>query len=347
MRRRPFIAGVVATVAVALSVPSAASAAFAPPDTPGPPLSVPRDKLAAALECPRHLGSADRAPVLLVPGTTLNPQVEYSWNWEPALRQLGRPFCTVTLPNDAMSDIQVAGEYVVFAIRRMHARSGRRVDIIGHSQGGMVPRWALRFWPRTRTMVDDMVGMSPSNHGTVDAVPACVAGCAPAFWQQRTGANFLRALNSYRETFRGISYTSVYTRADEVVVPNVGPAASSSLHGGGGRIANVAIQDVCPADTSEHLAIGTYDNVAYALAIDALTHRGPADPARLGVSTCTHPFMPGVDRSTFVRDYGRELAFIGRVIATSPRVSREPPLACYTTASCGSRHRAGPRRSRG
>jgi hypothetical protein len=338
LRRRPFVAGVVATVAVALSVPAAAGAAFAPPDTPGPPLSVPRAKLAAALQCTGHTGS-DRAPVLLVPGTTLNPEVEYSWNWEPALARLGRPFCTIALPDDAMGDIQVAGEYVVFAIRRMHARSDRRVDIIGHSQGGMVPRWALRFWPRTRGMVDDMVGMSPSNHGTVDAVPACISGCAPAFWQQRTGSDFLRALNSYRETFRGISYTSVYTRTDEVVVPNLGPAASSALHGGGRRIANVAIQDVCPADTSEHLAIGTYDNTAYALAIDALSHRGPADPSRVASSTCDHPFMPGVDRSTFLSDYGHELAYIGRVIATTPTVPREPPLACYVTASCDSKRR--------
>src|SRR3954471_2904157 len=271
-----------------------------PPIPRGPPLSVPRAKLAAALQCTGQVGRADRAPILLVPGTTLNPTVEYSWNWEPALRKLGRPFCTVNLPEDAMGDIQVAGEYVVFAIRRMHARSDRRVDIIGHSQGGMVPRWALRFWPQTREMVDDLIGMSPSNHGTVDAIPGCAAGCAPAFWQQRTGSNFLRALNSYQETFPGISYTSVYTRTDEVVVPNLGPAASSSLHGGGGRIANVAIQDVCPLDPSEHLAIGTYDNPAYELAVDALTHRGPADPSRVGASACTRAFMPGVDQSTFL-----------------------------------------------
>ncbi len=335
--RRCLIAA--AAVVAILATPAAGEAAFAPPGTPGPPLSVPRHELAAALACTGHLGRADRAPILLVPGTTLTPKVEYSWNWEPALTKLGRPFCTVTLPGNAMGDVQVAGEYVVYAIRRMHARSNRRVDIIGHSQGGMLPRWALRFWPRTRDMVDDLIGMSPSNHGTVDAIPACAAGCAPAFWQQRRGSNFLRALNSYQETFRGVSYTSIYTRTDEVVVPNAGPAASSSLHGGGGAIANVAIQDVCPADASEHLAIGTYDNTAYALAIDALAHRGPADPERIGVSACLHPLMPGVRPASFATDYARELAYIGRVIATSPTVGSEPPLACYTTATCGSRRR--------
>src|SRR3954454_24738736 len=134
-----------AAVAATLALSAAAHAAFAPPDTPGPPLSVPTHKLAAALECRGGVGGADRAPILLVPGTTLTPKVEYSWNWEPALTDLGRPFCTVTLPQNAMGDVQVAGEYVVHAIRTMHARSNLRVDIIGHSQGGMVPRWALRF----------------------------------------------------------------------------------------------------------------------------------------------------------------------------------------------------------
>jgi hypothetical protein len=47
--------------------------------------------------------------------------------------------------------------------------------------------------------------------------------------------------------------------------------------------------------------------------------------------------MPGVRPSSFATDYARELAYIGKVITTSPRVAREPPLACYTTASCDSK----------
>lgn len=42
----------------------------------------------------------------------------------------------------------------------------------------MVPRWALRFWPDTRAMVDDVIGLDPSHHGTLDAYGVCaVAGC--------------------------------------------------------------------------------------------------------------------------------------------------------------------------
>jgi pimeloyl-ACP methyl ester carboxylesterase len=335
VRRSPVVASAVAMLVIAMVLPAGAQAAFAPLDRPGPKLSVPKDRLRSALECTGDVRTADRAPILLVPGTSLNPQVNFSWNWEPALKRRGWDYCTVTIPNNGMSDIQVSGEYLVYALRNLHSRADRRVDVIGYSQGGMVPRWALRFWPGTRKLVDDLVGLSPSNHGTVDAIPACASRCAASFWQQRTGSNFLTALNSRAETFRRISYSSIYPNTDEVVVPNLGPAASSSLHGKHGRMANVAIQEVCPNDTSEHLAIGSYDNTAYRLAIDALTHRGPADPSRVAVSTCAQPLMPGVDRSTFVSDYTHELAYIGRVIFNYPTVPREPPLACYVTASCG------------
>src|SRR4051794_29589951 len=110
VRRRRLVSGALAALAAALAVPAAAHAAFAPPDTPGPPLSVPRDKLAGALDCTGAIESASRAPVLLVPGTTLNPEIEFSWNWKKALTGLGWPYCTVTLPGEAMNDVQVAGE---------------------------------------------------------------------------------------------------------------------------------------------------------------------------------------------------------------------------------------------
>ncbi len=34
--------------------------------------------------------------------------------------------------------------------------------MVTHSQGGMIGRWATRFWPDTRQMVDDIVGLAPS-----------------------------------------------------------------------------------------------------------------------------------------------------------------------------------------
>src|ERR1700712_4770875 len=110
-------------------------------------------------------------------------------------------------------------------------------------------------------MVDDVVGIDPSNHGTLDVPVVCAVGCAPAFWQQGPVSAFLTALNAGPETWSGISYTQMYTATDEVVVPNLGPAASSALHTGTGRIANVLAQSICPVHVAEHLTMGTVDPV--------------------------------------------------------------------------------------
>jgi pimeloyl-ACP methyl ester carboxylesterase len=336
-------------VAVTLSAAALATPAravtYAPVDQPGPALDVPRAELAQALRCTGDLAGATVEPVLLIPGTTVTPQ-EFAWNYEPALDALRRPYCAVTLPGHAMADIQVSAEYVVYAIRAMHSRTGRPIALLGHSQGGMIGRWALRFWPDLRRDVDDVIGMAPSNHGTIDANGMCSmpGGCAAAIWQQRSDAAFIAALNSRQETFPGISYTVIYTHTDEVVYPNTSDSGSSSLHGGGGQIANVAIQSICPADVNEHLGIGTYDPVAYALALDALTHPGPADPARIARGVCAQQLMPGVNRVTFATDYGDTLAMVADTLATYPHASAEPSLRCYVTASCVTGHRSSHRR---
>lgn len=332
--RRLTTLAVAVTAALGLGTAGAATAApaYAPLDQPGPALSVPVDRLDAALECNGPVTRTGRAPVLLVPGTTMDPEVGFSWNYERAFTQRGWRWCAITLPQDATGDVQRAGQYVVHALRTLNARSGQKVDVVGWSQGGMVPRWALRFWPDTRPLVDDLVGLSPSNHGTTVADVACRDSCSPAAWQQRSISAFMPALNSRAETFAGISYTSAYTRLDEVVVPNAGPAPSSALRTGRGRIANVATQDVCPGNTADHFAIGSYDPVGYALAVDALTHDGPADPARIPLSTCAQVFQPGVDPATFAADYARFVQYAGDDAGDAPDRASEPALARYAFA---------------
>jgi triacylglycerol esterase/lipase EstA (alpha/beta hydrolase family) len=319
-----------------------ASAAYAPINHPGPALTVPKAQLRAALQCTPNVKSEAREPILLVPGTTLTPQENFSWNYERALNALGLPWCAVELPNKAMSDIQVAGEYVVYALRQMSTFEGkkgaRKVQVIGYSQGGMVPRWALRFWPDTRKLVDDDVGLDASNHGTVTAESSCLhEGCAPAVWQQRNTAAFIAALNSFQETFPAISYTEIYSQNDEIVVPNLNEEGSSSVHSGGGTIANIAVQEVCPGHFADHLAMGSYDPVGYALALDAITHAGPAQAARIALTVCAEALQPGVDPETFASEDARYDQEIGETFANYPHVASEPPLKCYVTASCPKR----------
>lgn len=305
---------------------------FAPVDRPGPPLSEPQSALDAALTCTAGARDSGTEVVLFVPGTTLTPRDDYGWNWFPAMDRLRRPYCSVTLPNNAMTDTQVSAEYVVNAIRRVRELSGRKVDIIGHSQGGTEPRFALRFWPDLRDEVDDYIGLGATNHGSVVIDAMCVPGCSESLWQQRYGSNYTRAMNSYQETFPGISYTQIYTRTDEFVQPNLDDGGTTSLHGGGGDITNVALQDVCPADlASEHLAVGTYDPVAYALALDALDHHGPASPGRINPAVCGELFMPGVDPVRFAANYAALGAVIAQQLTLAPKSSHgEPELKPYT-----------------
>src|SRR5258708_35846141 len=106
---------------------------------------------------------------------------------------------------------------------------------------------------------------------------------------------------------------------------------STSLHGHG-EITNVAVQDLCPSDAADHIAVGTYDPVAYALAMDALDHPGPANPHRIPQSVCTQVVMPGVDPSTLVTNLSQLWQQIMTALLTDPRVDAEPALKPYTKA---------------
>ncbi|MEA2241683.1 MAG: hypothetical protein QOD24_1239 [Solirubrobacteraceae bacterium] len=318
-------------LAVVLGAP-APRAAAAPS---GPSFAVAERELAAALSCPRSLAGVTRAPVLLVPGSFLEPRANYDWNYEPALDAAGIPWCALAVPRYASGDIQDTAEYVVYALRRMHEESGRRVSVVGFSQGGMVGRWALRWWPDTRPIVEDLIGLAPTNHGTLSGGATCVAPCPTAGRQQLDRARFIAALNEPAETFAGIDYTVAYTRFDEVATPNSAAAtATSPLRTGDGRVRNVQVQEICPLHIADHLALGSYDPVGWALVIDALTHDGPADPARISRAVCARLFMPGVDPVAFPANYARYLATIATGLLSGDQVTAEPPLRCYVTATC-------------
>jgi triacylglycerol esterase/lipase EstA (alpha/beta hydrolase family) len=219
----------------------------------------------------------------------------------------------------------VAAEYVVFAIRTMRARTGEQISLVGHSQGGMIGRWALKYWPDTRRMVDDLVGMAPSSHGTELANALCSPDCAPAIWQQRSGSAFLTALNTGPETWPGISYTVVYSLTDGVIVP----PESSKLTTGQGRIANISISEACPGRTIDHIGLGTHDPITYALVSDALNNPGPAALDRFAGAACTELLQPGVNREFFAVHLARAEAAVAATLLLTPHVPAEPELAPY------------------
>ncbi|EHN09558.1 lipase class 2 [Patulibacter medicamentivorans] len=320
-------------LALAVALTAAITPGIAAAD-PAP--TVPQATLDAGLRCSADLDGATRTPVLLVPGTGADPKQNFDWTWRRSLAGAGIPACTIEVPRHSMGDIQVAAEYVANAIRRMHGRAGRPIAIVGHSQGGMSPRLALKYWPDTRAMVSDLIGIAPSNHGTAAVLllkPLCsVLGCPAALWQQSSDSRLLQALNRGGETFPGIDYTVITTDLDEIVLPSTAGNLAA-----GPNVRNVRVQSICPGRLVEHLGIGLYDNVAHDLALDAITHPGPADPSRLGPGVCGRTFMPGTSQSDFVGNLLLTAAvpFLLNLVqqtTAADRLTREPPLKPWATA---------------
>ena len=163
-------------------------------------------------------------PVLLVHGTIATAAENWGWNYQRVLPTKGYDTCVVQMPNRSLDDIQASSEYVVNAIRRVNEWSGRSVDVIGHSQGGLQPRWAIKYWPDVRQRVDDLVMLGAPNHGTYVANVLGLAGCTGACLQMKAGSQFLNTLNATDETPGSVSYTSIYTATDELVQPAGFPA---------------------------------------------------------------------------------------------------------------------------
>jgi hypothetical protein len=326
------LAAAIVGVATAEAAPN-----YAPIDQPGPALSVPQAQLAASLRCTGAIAHASVEPVLLVASTAVDSDENFSWSYEPVLRNRGIPYCTSDLPGadaENMDDIQNRADYLVYAIRTMYRASGQRIALIGASQGGEAERWTLRFWPDTRAMVADVIALDSPNHGSITVNALCVITCSPALWQQTYNSQFIQALNSGQETFAGISYTDIATYTDDFVEPNL-PGDSTVFLDGPGDITNVAIQDICPLAVADHLLVASTNPIAVALALDAITYPGPANPARIDRSVCgAGLFASGVPIGESLSGFAAAAAQVAGQLALAPRVTGEPALACYFNASC-------------
>jgi len=317
MRTRAFGAVV---AAAGLLLPVGANRATA---VDGPSLDVPESTLAAAFACPAGFSHPEHEPVLLVHGTATTAEESWSWGYQITLpSEAGIDVCTVELPDRALGDIQTAAEYVVYAVRAMAAATGQRIGIVGHSQGGLEPRWAVRWWPDVAASVADVVTLASDNQGTVTADASCAFDCAPAIWQQRTVSNFIAALNE-QPTVPGVAYTSIYSLTDELVQPAAVDAVAV-IPGG----SNVLVQGLCPGRPAHHIA-PLFDAVYWSVMVDALTHDGPADSSRVPLTVCAQFTAPGIDPDVAARNdatlYSNAVAAFG----AHPHVASEPPLRDY------------------
>ena len=225
--------------------------------------------------------SAHPRPVVLVHGTF----ADMSDSWQalsPLLKNNG--WCVFALNYGSYAGSGAVGIYGTGEIRNsakelsafvdkvLAATGASQVDIVGHSQGGMMPRYFIKNLGGA-SVVDDLVGIAPSNHGTANPFAAPAGLACPACRQQATGSDFLRALNSGDESPGPVSYTQLVTRYDEVVIPYTSGYLATDA-----RVTNLTLQDKCPTDTTEHLRI-IYDPVALQITMNALARSGPADPS--------------------------------------------------------------------
>ena len=228
-------------------------------------------------------------PVVLVPGTFEN----MAKNWatlSPALKSQG--YCVFALNYGATNGVDATGpvadsarQLAPFVEKVLASTGARKVDLVGHSQGGMMPRYYLGFLGGA-DKVNHLVGIAPSNHGTrglitpaPDAVPPAtsVGGSnCQACADQQAGSPFLTELNSIGDTVPGPAYTVISTTHDEVVTPY----PSQFLAGPAQQVTNITIQDKCPADVIDHDQAPN-DPVTQRLVSDALGQPAgrPGNPA--------------------------------------------------------------------
>ena len=91
-------------------------------------------------------------------------------------------------------------------------------------------------------------------YGLSQPVLALIASLCPACSQVLAGSDYLNSLNADGEAIPGIEHTNIVTKYDELVTPYT----SGIMRDGG---TNIVLQDVCPRDFSEHIAVAFSPNV--------------------------------------------------------------------------------------
>jgi triacylglycerol lipase len=307
-----------ATIAVPAASATSAASAIRPAPAPKPGHPVPYTFLAGILAAPTGPdtpppGANDFSckpsaehpePVILVHGL-LATQTD---NWQtisPLLANEG--YCVFALTYgqvDATTNPLLhfvgglapmedsAKELGAFVDTVLAATGAAKVDLVGHSEGATMPYWYLKF-DGGAAKVAKMVGISPAVHGTHIADLASVANvffpdagastvgsfCASCL-EFAPDSAFMRKLDEGGVAVRGVAYTQIMTRYDELVVPYSSGVVTAR------NSRNIVVQDQCPIDFADHVAI-VADRTA---ADDVLNALGPAHPRRVRC-TLTLPFI--------------------------------------------------------
>ncbi|WP_410870134.1 esterase/lipase family protein [Nocardia sp. A7] len=240
-------------------------------------------------------------PVVLLHGTWLNAYDTFSY-LSPRLAEAG--YCVFTLNFGKSGLLEVGGlgavlpgrfgvgpmadssRQVATFIERVRAATGSdQVDIVGHSQGATIANHYLKF-EGGLGKVAELVSFGGTHHGTsllgiatlgrminnagIDIMGFYRPIIGASNVEQAVGSSFYTSLNATGDTVPGVAYTVVGSRYDEVMNPldlgflRAGPDAT---------VDNIALQDGCEQDVSDHLTM-MYSPRAASIALRALDPEG-------------------------------------------------------------------------
>lgn len=244
----------------------------------------------AGADVPCTPDAAHPYPVVLVHGIASDQDTA----WQavaPVLANAG--YCVYTLTYGQVSysgnlggidDINTSAAELASFVKRVLAETGAsKVDMVVHSEGGIVSRDYIHGYGGQST-IHHWVSFAGLDHGSIsqgaieqviEGIPGAMAvidrGCASC--EQMTSPSFVAEVDS-PPTYPGIGYTTIASTRDELVNPV--PVAQLPA---APNVTNEVIQDYCPDDPVGHLGI-TYDRTAVELMENAL------DPSRPVPLTC-------------------------------------------------------------
>jgi triacylglycerol esterase/lipase EstA (alpha/beta hydrolase family) len=167
-----------------------------------------------------------------------------------------------------------AKEFGGYIDKVLAATKASKVDVLGHSEGGIMPRYYLKNLGGA-AKVNHFVALAPPNHGTTvsgiaelaklfpGAAQILVGGLCKACLQLIHGADFIKELNAGGETQPGVRYTVIVSTTDFLVTP----ISTSFLSGPDVR--NIVIQDEHPGAIIGHIALA-YDPISLGYITEAL-----------------------------------------------------------------------------